>query len=59
MIKSLGQYPNVGVGGFKGRVNLLEPLTPAHTISDRYYLDDETRSEILNSLNTLPKFNKF
>ena len=53
--KQMGKEPNIGIG----KSELLEPLTAASTISQKFYLDDETRSEILNSLNTLPKFNKF
>lgn len=58
-IRKLGKTPNIGIGEVKSKKKLLEPLTAATTISDKYYLDDNTRSNILNSLNTLPKFNKF
>ena len=34
---------------------LIEPLNPGHSISDKYYLDDDTRKKILGKLNTLQR----
>ena len=43
-----------------GTINglLVEPLNPSHTISKKYYLENDIRKKILGVLDTRPKYSK-
>lgn len=45
------------VGNLNGY--LLEPVNPSYAVSSKYFFDDDTRKELLGTLSTSPKLDKF